>query len=227
MSLNSAAPLLSSLVFNDATAGYSIVQGSGTTGLTLASSDSGSPAVVTVLSGTHSVLAPILLNSNLEVSSSGSLTLGGNIDDGGLGQGLTLAGSGTLILSGTNTFGGGTVVVGGVLDLANRTSLLDGSSLTVGADAASIFAPSLSLAPALTPAAVPAPVPEPSALALLATAAAGCAGVWSGCCGRPGCPGAGETPAPPVLERPPHVSLSRFRRLSRGFADRHARPGLA
>ena len=180
VSLNSAAPLLSSLVFNDSTAGYSIVQGSGTTGLTLASSDSGSPAVVTVLSGTHSVLAPILLNSNLEVSSSGSLTLGGNIDDGGLGQGLTLAGSGTLILSGTNTFSGGTMVVGGVLDLANRTSLLDGSSLTVGADAASIFAPSLSLAPALTPAAVPAPVPEPGALALLATAAAGCAGVWSG-----------------------------------------------
>jgi len=66
----------------------------GTNALTLTGTDSTSPAAITVMSGTHAVDVPILLGSNLIVSSSGSLTLGGNLSDGGLAKGLTLNGGG-------------------------------------------------------------------------------------------------------------------------------------
>ena len=102
MTLDSAAPVLSNLVFSNSNASYcDLCKGSGTTGLTLTGTDGGSPAAVTVLSGTHSVEAPIVLDSNLVVSSSGSLTLSGSLSDGGLGKSLTLDGGGELILSGT------------------------------------------------------------------------------------------------------------------------------
>ena len=48
--------------------------------------------------------------------------------------GLTMAGNGTLVLSGTdNTYTGGTVVEGGILVLESNGALADGSSLTIGA----------------------------------------------------------------------------------------------
>ncbi len=84
--------------------------------------------------------------------------------------GLTMAGNGTLVLSGTNnTYTGGTVVEGGILVLESNGALADGSSLTIGAGAASIFA-----AAAAAPAAslTASPVPEPGTLALLFTALA-------------------------------------------------------
>jgi hypothetical protein len=69
------------------------------------------------------------------------------------------------------------VVTGGTLVVASDTALLDGSSLTVGADALSIFAsPPVPAAPAGAPVPVAAPgvapVPEPSTLALLVVGAA-------------------------------------------------------
>ena len=100
--------MLSNLVFSNSNASYSILQGTGTTGLTLTGTGGSSPAAVTVISGTHSVEAPILLDSNLVVSSSGSLTLGGSVSDGGLDKSLTLDGGGTLILAGTDSYTGGT-----------------------------------------------------------------------------------------------------------------------
>ena len=81
--------------------------------------------------------------SNLVVSSSGSLTLGGNVSDGGLAKSLTLDGGGTLILSGTNSYGGGTEVNAGTLILASSSAIANGTSLTVGAGGALIFDPSM------------------------------------------------------------------------------------
>ena len=92
----------------------------GTTGLTLTGTDGSSPAAVTVTSGTHSVETPILLGSDLIVSSSGRLTLSGDVGDGGLAKGLTLEGGGWLVLSGTNSYGGGTLVDAGTLDVTER-----------------------------------------------------------------------------------------------------------
>ena len=54
---------------------------------------------------------------------------------------LTKTGGGTLTLSGTNTYSGGTCIDGGTLIVAADDALLDGSSLMVGAEAATIFAP--------------------------------------------------------------------------------------
>ena len=98
----------------------------------------------------------------------GSTTFSGSILGGGtLGAiELVLNGSGTQVLSGTNTYTGGTVVDAGTLILTNSEAVLDGSSLTVGN--AALFAP---IVPA--PTVSIASVPEPGAWAMLALAA-GC-----------------------------------------------------
>ena len=77
VALDSAAPVLSNLIFSNSSASYLLVQGTGTTGLTLTGTGGGSPAAVTVLSGKQSIDTPIFLDSNLVINSSGSLTLGG------------------------------------------------------------------------------------------------------------------------------------------------------
>ncbi len=110
VALDSVAPLLSDLIFSNSNASYTILQGTGTTELTLTGTTAGSPAAVTVVSGTHTVAVPILLASNLDVSTSGSLSLNGNLNDGGLGKSLNLDGGGTLILSGSDGYSGGTFV---------------------------------------------------------------------------------------------------------------------
>ena len=77
--------------------------------------------------------------------------------------GLTKIDSGTLILSGTNTYSGGTNVEAGTLEILDRSALRSGTSLSVGADAVAIFGG------AAVPQAATA-VPEPGTLVLLAMA---------------------------------------------------------
>jgi autotransporter-associated beta strand protein len=180
VSLNSAAPVLSSLVIDSSAAGYAIVQGTGTTGLTLTGSDGSSPAAVTVLSGTHAILSPILLESNLEVTSSSSLTLAGDIGDGGMAKGLFLNGPSTMILSGTNSYSGGTYADSGTLLVNDISALPSGSLLSVGANADSIFTFSTFFSRQSTiisdPAGSPgvSPVPEPGSLLSFAVGAICC-----------------------------------------------------
>ena len=168
VTLDGAAPLLSGLIFGNSSVRYVLLQGSGTSGLTLTGTGGGSPVAVTVLSGTHSVEVPILLDCNLYVSSGGNLTLQGDIGDGGLGYSLTFSGPGTLVLGGTNGYRGGTMVASGTLIVDNSEALADGTSLTVGK--ASYFSAS---APASASTSTSAAVPEPGSLLLLAF------GLWS------------------------------------------------
>ena len=64
-----------------------------------------------------------------------TLTLAGNLSGPGP---ITKTGAGTLILSGDNTYGTGTNIVSGTVEITSSDSILDGSNLTVGvfADAA-------------------------------------------------------------------------------------------
>ncbi len=65
------------------------------------------------------------------------LSVAGAISGSG---GITKLGSGELVLSGPNTYSGGTIVADGTLEIASETSLLMGSSLTVGSQAQRVFA---------------------------------------------------------------------------------------
>ena len=176
VSLGNAAPSLAGITFNNSTASYTLAQGSGTTGLTLNSA--GTAALVTVLTGTHSITAPITLSSNTDVSPIAGtlLDLAGNISGSGA---LTLDGPGELILTGTNSYSGGTIVDSGTLIVNTSTALLDGSSLAVGAGGVFIFDPSVSAAPlagrataAGSSGGVVEAVPEPGTWTLLAAAIA-------------------------------------------------------
>ena len=154
-----------SLVFNNGTASYAISCGSGGT-LTLDNSTYSIASQLLVLAGSHSIAAPVTIAGGgltISESSNSSLLIAGNIgDDNGL-ESLTLGGDGTgiLVLCGTNTYGGGTNVVAGTLVVMNPAALLDGSNVTVGAEAVSMFGAVDASADEATA------VPEPSTLALL------------------------------------------------------------
>ena len=89
---------------------------------------------------------------------------------------LIKAGSGTLVLSGSNTYSGGTYVTDGKLIVAASDALLDGSNLFVGANAVfsfgTVLPANVSAAGRLLPSGA---VPEPATLALLAAAVCGAA----------------------------------------------------
>ena len=77
-----------------------------------------------------------------------------------------------MVLSGSDDYTGGTDVVGGTLILESQTALPDGSSLTVGADATSIFG-SVGRQRTVPNATAAAAVPEPGTLMLLVVGALG------------------------------------------------------
>jgi autotransporter-associated beta strand protein len=143
----------------DQAVGYSL---SGTNALTL--DNSGSNSLVSVSEGTHSILTALILNGNLGVSPSAGATLsiGGNISQSGSGSSLTMNGSGTLILSGSDSYTGGTIVKTGKLEVMNPNAVANGTNLAVGAN--------VSLFPAATvpdgaPMSSPTAVPEPASIA--------------------------------------------------------------
>jgi autotransporter-associated beta strand protein len=144
-------------------------------GATLTFNNAGATATVTVQSGMHTVATPVVIQSgNLDIAifNGSSLAVSGDISDDGGQRSLTLDGdgSGLLILSGSNTYGGGTIVHAGTLIAASAAALRDGTSLTVGEGASSLFAPAVA-GPSLaaSPAGVVA-VPEPGTLMLLVAA---------------------------------------------------------
>ena len=108
-------------------------------GYTIAGSNSitldmpgGSPQI-TVLAGSQTIAAPLVLEGNLSIGTSAgdSLDLSGGISGGTAS--LTLSGGGELILSGSASYSGGTLVEAGTLVVTAADALPSGSSLTVGA----------------------------------------------------------------------------------------------
>ena len=106
-------------------------------------------------------------NGSLVVSRSDSVNLTSLISGslGGSGK-LTLNGGGTLTLTGTNSYGGGTFVSSGTMNVMNPGAIADGTSLTVGD--ASQFPASAPIVPAPLAGSAGVPVPEPGTLLLLA-----------------------------------------------------------
>jgi autotransporter-associated beta strand protein len=127
--LDGTSPTVAAITLDNTTSSYTISQGSGGT---LQLNNGTSNALITVAHGSHAISAPVLLNSNLSIApaSGTNVTLSGAI--AGAGESLTVNGQGTVLLSGPNSYSGGTVVLSGKLVVTNPSSLLDGSSLTVG-----------------------------------------------------------------------------------------------
>ena len=91
----------------------------------------------------NSVAVPLALNENLSVSATtgNRVTLSGVVSDvSGKHAAVSMAGSGTLVLSNANTYSGGTTINGGIVKLGNSSALgsfptnviNDGGTLDVG-----------------------------------------------------------------------------------------------
>jgi len=170
ITLDASVPInLKSLVFS--ASNYALSGGS----LTLQSTTG--TASVTVSSGTQTIESSTVLTlaskANMDIQAAASeLKIQANIGESGLPQSLTKLGSGTLVLSGTNSYTGGTFVNEGTLAVTDSHALPDGQSLTVGAGGTLIFDPSFSGSPVQSASPVArsavAPVPEPGTFILLA-----------------------------------------------------------
>ena len=128
----------------------------------------GGTQMIASLSGSGQVVNSAGTLAALIVSGSATATFSGNINDAGGGISLEKAGTGKLVLSGTDSFAGGTTVAGGTLIVMQSEGLADRSNLTVGS--ASFFAASVVSSPVGQEniAAAVVPVPEPGSLVLAA-----------------------------------------------------------
>ena len=96
----------------------------------------GGDATILSIQGSHEIAAPLVLNKNLGVSVAPdfqTLTISGPVSAGVAGSGLNKSGTGTLLLSGVNTFDGPVAVNAGTLKLAGGTALADTVAVTVAA----------------------------------------------------------------------------------------------
>ncbi len=117
-----SSPTVSGLVFNNtsATSSYVISRSGGDTTSTLTLNNGAAPATVTN-SANNTIAVPIVLDSNLAVSSSSgkTLTISGIISGTAA---LTYSGAGSLVLSASDTYTGVTTISAGTLQLGNSTS---------------------------------------------------------------------------------------------------------
>ena len=111
IALDGASPSISSLTFSNASASYVVAQGSGGSLSLLAAA---APASINTLAGSHSITAPLVLGSDVTFygESASLLSVSGIVSGSGA---LIQSGSGTLALTGVNTYSGGTLVSEGTL----------------------------------------------------------------------------------------------------------------
>ena len=129
VNLNGAAPSLNALTFNN-TGSYTIAQGSGSTGITLAGTSPGITAA-----GNHTIATPLALANNATITATGlgdGLTITGALSGGGMS--LTKNGAGMLTLNAANTYTGTTTVANGTLAIGAGGSLAN-TAVTVQAPA--------------------------------------------------------------------------------------------
>jgi len=93
--------------------------------------DNGAAAVVVGAAGTHTISAPITLNSDaiFNLTAGTHLTVAGQISDGTAGKNLTAVGTGTLLLIGLNHYSGITTIQNGVLNVATLSDYGQDSSI--------------------------------------------------------------------------------------------------
>jgi autotransporter-associated beta strand protein len=105
-------------------------------GDTLTMTNSSGPATITVFNGSHSISDAVEIaggNLGIALSNGGTLGISGNISDDGGNRSLTLSGSGMLVLGGANnTYGGGTTIASGTLQLGTSNALPVGGDLSAG-----------------------------------------------------------------------------------------------
>jgi fibronectin-binding autotransporter adhesin len=124
VNLNGSSPSLNSITFNG-NGNYTVAQGSGGS-ITMAGS---SPSITAA--GAQIISAPVVLAANTSITATGgsdSLTISGNISGG---SGLSVAGSGTVVLSGTNSYLGNSTLNGGTTQINSASSLGAASSTAI------------------------------------------------------------------------------------------------
>ena len=129
VTLDGVSPSVAAITLNNS-AGYTIAQG---TGGALELANGANAALVNVSSGDQTISAPLDLDSNTLITpaAGSSLTISGPISGGSAS--LTIGGQGVVALSGTNSYGGGTVVTTGTLIESDAASIPQGTSLVIGA----------------------------------------------------------------------------------------------
>ncbi|HEX4129074.1 MAG TPA: autotransporter-associated beta strand repeat-containing protein [Pirellulales bacterium] len=97
-----------------------------------------------VANNSGTIAVPIVISSSetWTTATGATLTVSGNISETGGGQSLNFGGSGTVLLSGTNSYSGGTVISGGTLGVASDASLgASTASVTLNGGALATAAP--------------------------------------------------------------------------------------
>ena len=126
VTLDGASPHVSSLTFNSS-GSYTIARG---TGGTLNLDAGAGTAAIAVMSGNHTIAAPVTLASSINIAQSAgsSLTVSGAIGESGGSRGLTQSGPGLLVLAGPNSYSGDTNVNAGVLSAVASGALSPNSN---------------------------------------------------------------------------------------------------
>ena len=116
------------ITFNNAS-GYTV---SGANTLTLDNNSAG--ATIATVAGAHDIQTSVALNDNVNVATDAGtqLTLSGTVSQATGTRSLTKTGTGTLVLSGSNSYSGGTFVNNGVLNFNGLSALGAGSTLDLG-----------------------------------------------------------------------------------------------
>ncbi|MGA2256994.1 MAG: fibronectin type III domain-containing protein [Thermoguttaceae bacterium] len=136
VTLDGASPSVAAITFDNSSVSYTVSQG---TGGALHLNNGGNNASITVSAGSHTISAPLVLDSSVLISpaAGSALAISGAIS--GTGTSLTVTDHGAVTLSGTNSYTGGTVVTSGTLMVANANAIPSGTSLAVGAGGVFVF----------------------------------------------------------------------------------------